>query len=1145
MGIKNLLVKAGGKAADAVAKASSLSPEQIAQVQEKREQYLSEMPDMDGDQASEQTRRLLAACGVEIYNAYLPQIASLYRPIEPNIELGAPFDTQHNIRFVHITKWATDKAEKSLEKLANVYEVLANETCNIALVFHRSQHETSAYLAVCDITNSDSNVNADGLMRRISDAIKGNFPGSQTGNVHRGTIPELSEYQHPSIATVSNIPGEKSEHFVSQTVEKILDGIVPDSSEQEYTIALIATPVNDVESRKLHLEELYSALNPYASWQTNFTYSENDSRSSSATVGVNVGVSAGVQNGVNASVATQQGETASANKSIADSENQTETDSKGTNKSHTDGKNSSVGVNAFASFGAAPGGIGPSMGAGINAPTGKSSQNTTGTSSSHSTSNSIGRAITNSLGKAVTQSATNTVGKTLSHSLGANFGMNFARSSSVIATIGKSQAITQSFTNYSVAYTLEKLKKQLQRYEQATALGMWDFAAYVLCDDQSIASNVAHSYLALTQGEESFISQSAINLWRGDTDNADDAETLLKYIQELRHPVFSLNPTVVETNSEYQVYPPIVDAATGITGKELAYSLNFPSKSVAGLPVLSCTAFGRNVTSFDNIDKDAEAITIGNIFHMHREEPTPVHLSINSLSSHTFITGSTGAGKSNTIYRLLEQLSDVGKTFLVIEPAKGEYKHVFGSSGMAAVYGTNPQTTPMLQLNPFSFPSEIHVLEHLDRLIEIFNACWPMYAAMPAVLKTAVEQSYKDCGWDLVSSTNPYGNDLYPTFSDVCRNVRAFIESSDYDEENKGAYKGSLLTRLQSLTTGINGTVFTEHELPNSELFDRNVIVDLSRVGSTETKSLLMGILILKLQEHRMATAQGMNAPLKHITVLEEAHNILRRTSGEQVTESANLQGKSVEMISNAIAEMRTYGEGFIIADQAPGLLDMAAIRNTNTKIILRLPDQGDRELAGKAAGLTNEQIAELAKLPRGVAAVFQNEWVEPVLCKIDRSKTPESPYRYTRAEMLPRECDPSDALHVAEVLSGVARLGRDISFDEIRAAMKRLELNASDQVAMLKQMEKANGNPRPSTLAPMMAKLFPNVQKSIAQAYEATDNVDDWTRAGNDALDTFLDDEPIAFVRRAIVQSIIHNYLINERKDFDAYANWEQKAVM
>ena len=41
-------------------------------------------------------------------------------------------------------------------------------------------------------------------------------------------------------------------------------------------------------------------------------------------------------------------------------------------------------------------------------------------------------------------------------------------------------------------------------------------------------------------------------------------------------------------------------------------------------------------------------------------------------------------------------------------------------------------------------------------------------------------------------------------------------------------------------------------------------------------------------------------------------------------------------MITNGIAEMRTYGEGFIIVDQFPNLLDPSAIRNTNTKIILR-----------------------------------------------------------------------------------------------------------------------------------------------------------------------------------------------------------------
>lgn len=242
---------------------------------------------------------------------------------------------------------------------------------------------------------------------------------------------------------------------------------------------------------------------------------------------------------------------------------------------------------------------------------------------------------------------------------------------------------------------------------------------------------------------------------------------------------------------------------------------------------------------------------------------------------------------------------------------------------------------PLLRMNPFSFPADIHVLEHLDRLIEIFNVCWPMYAAMPAVLKNAVEKAYEDCGWDLTASTNKYGEDMYPTFADVARNVKFIIDSSDYDTDNKGAYKGSLLTRLNSLTNGINGTIFTIDELTNEELFDNNVIIDLSRVGSSETKALIMGMLVLKLQEYRIKPNGTINSDLNHVTVLEEAHNLLKRTSTEHVSESSNLIGKSVEMLSNAIAEMRTYGEGFIIADQAPAMLDMAAIRNTNTKIIM------------------------------------------------------------------------------------------------------------------------------------------------------------------------------------------------------------------
>ena len=70
-----------------------------------------------------------------------------------------------------------------------------------------------------------------------------------------------------------------------------------------------------------------------------------------------------------------------------------------------------------------------------------------------------------------------------------------------------------------------------------------------------------------------------------------------------------------------------------------------------------------------------------------------------------------------------------------------------------------------------------------------------------------------------------------------------------------------------------------------------------------------MGLIVLKLQEYRMSKSKEINLPLRHLTVMEEAHNLLKKTSTEQIADTANLVGKSVEMITNAIAEIRTYGE--------------------------------------------------------------------------------------------------------------------------------------------------------------------------------------------------------------------------------------------
>lgn len=1133
MGIKNAIMRAADKAGNAVATVSVLSSSQLDEVDKKRTAYLSEKPNPADEQAVELTNRLLATAAVELHNAYLPQLRNVYAPIDPSIEYPMGFNADNNIRSMNITKWIVDPNEDSLEKLVNVYDVLSDEECNIALIFNRTSESTEVFLAVVNSDNARDNIDADNFSRRMSDALRGNFPGSEVGPANRGLIPCLDNRRSSSVAAVSNIPAEKNEKFVTQTIEKLLDGIVPGRPSEDYTIVLLATPIHDIESRKLRLAELHSLLTPYASWTTNYTYHQNDSIGSSATIGINAGVSAGRQVGNNQAVAQNYNETDSTNGSISESSNESVTDSSTSTESITDtvtdGRNES-----------SSGGVNLVVSASHTESSSHSTSTATGTSSStgKAISNSLGKAVTSGVGKAVSKGASVTSGVSQAVNLGANFGGSFARSSTVTATIGADEGITQTFKNYSIQHALEILELQMKRYDLASALGMWDFCAYVLSEDHNVANNVAHTYLALTQGKESYMSQAAVNLWRGDLgEQSADAAAICSYLRDLRHPVFALSPALLDQHPSFSVYPATVDATAALSGKELAYSLNFPKKSVPGLPVIECASFGRNVSTFDGTQPQ-QGLCIGKVFHMHREERIRTFLSKDSLASHTFVTGSTGAGKTNTVCRILDQALDQQVNFLVIEPAKGEYKDVYGGREDVNVFGTNPEFTPLLRINPFSFPSGIHVLEHLDRLVEIFNVCWPMYAAMPAVLKDAVARSYEDCGWDLAASDNPYGADLFPCFADVARNVREILDSSEYDAENKGAYKGSLLTRLNSLTNGLNGMMLSSNEVGASVLFDANTVIDLSRIGSAETKSLLMGLLVLKLQEHRMAEKKGMNQPLRHLTVLEEAHNLLKRSSSSQGSESGDLAGKSVEIISNAIAEMRTYGEGFIIADQAPGLLDMAAIRNTNTKIIHRLPDLSDRELAGRAANLNDQQIVELARLPKGVAAIYQNDWVEPVLCKIAKAEDGEH-FTYSRPidDVASNQSD--DALVVARMLAYGISIGTEAELHSIRERLDRLHIDASAKVKILRTVQNPPTEPRITKLGPVMSTLFPNVVKAVEDERECSDEAEQWTMAADAALRSSIDRDIDSRTRRTIIQGIMTDVLYLQMQDIQAYSDW------
>ena len=855
-------------------------------------------------------------CSSETYfsHSYLASLHDRYFPVAVTGEFE---DTR--IGAVEITKWMMDPEEDALDKLANLYQGFSKENCNIALLFHRKKSGCEVCLAVCDSAGDHQPATVKNvLLPRAKNGLRGNFPGA--GYEETGAVDKVKQWLAPketaTVAAVSNLASEKSEHFRSQTIEKLLDGIVPDDSGETYTIMMLAAPVLDFQEKIRMIANTYTALSPHAVVQKSTSLAESASVSSTATQGLSVG------GGVGGKIGVVQIHT------------------------HVDGHWDS--------------------------------------------------------------SMTETQG------------------------VNKSNGTNVTYTNYDVKYLLDLLEKTMKRIEQCKATGMWNYATYVISEDGPTAKNIAHMYASLTQGEESYMEESAVNVW-GDADCAENADgkiirnpakEILKALSRVQHPAFALK-AVNDTNISL---PVLTDATNLFSTIELARAMNFPRKSVAGFPVTESAAFGRSISQLDDNAGTSE-LDVGSIWHMRRDDGGRVFLNENMLTSHVFITGSTGSGKSNTVYQLLDKLCTQGseKHFLVVEPTKGEYKAVFGGRPDVSVYGTNYRKTKLLRLNPFSFPEGVQLFAHLDRLTEIFNACWPMYAAMPAVLKDAMERAYAEAGWDLKTSENEKYGRLFPTFTDVLRQIDLVMNESDYSGDSKGDYKGALKTRLKSLTNGIYSDVFGCDELSEAELFDRNVIVDLSEIGP-ETTSLIMGMLVLKLQEYRMAS-NAMNAELKHITVLEEAHNLLKRTSTEQSSESANSTGKSVEMLTNAIAEMRTYGECFMIVDQAPGALDPAAIRNTNTKIVLRLPDYSDRELVGKSIGLNEYQITELGKLECGVAAVYQSGWIESVLCKFDEFKKKQG------SSYTPDDYKPD---HSAAILLNAVLYGAEVS--EFASVIKSLK---------------------------------------------------------------------------------------------------------
>lgn len=904
-----------------------------------------------------------------------------------------------DVRIFKVERIVLENKQSMLESITAAYTALGAAGYSVFLLLQSNGSETTVYLGTRGEAERTQGNTAGQL---LNETFKGHFAGSLLTQLKGKESEELSKtfsaVSSPSITAITGVPSlsvEEREHFM-QGLEHFIDA----AEGRKYQALILAEPVSSLQLDIIQAgyESVATQLSPLL--KQTLSFGENESE--------NVGLS--LSEGISHSFGTSIGLTESKGKNYSISHNKSITAGSSQSDTTAGAGQKAVAVastlaNTAIQVAGAGTAINPLVGIGINLGGGVLSS-VLGKSTTEGTNTSNTEGTTKTEGHNENTAKTNTKQET--HTTNQNKAYNLNNST------GSSRQVTLEMTDKNIEQMLKKVDQQLERVNEARRYGGWNSAAYFISDNTAASQSIASIFLGLMRGGESNSENYSLTTWDNTEDMAQPnkalAKDVLAWLANFSHPrltaEFSQN-----LNVSY------LTPATMVSGKEMAIQLGLPRRSTSTVTVIESPTFGRQIQNVDGLTQKAEkVVNLGVVRHLWTDLPQKVELDIKKLSSHIFVTGSTGSGKSNTVYQLLSELNKNDVNFMVIEPAKGEYKHVFGHREDVTVLGTNPLQAELLKINPFKFPKGVHVLEHIDRLVEIFNVCWPMYAAMPAVLKDAMLEAYKISGWDLDVSCNLFGKVLFPTFTDLLTQLEKVIQQSAFSEEVKSNYIGSLVTRVKSLTNGLNGQIFASNEIDNALLFDSNVIVDLSRIGSQESKSLIMGILVMRLSEHRMSNAAGMNQPLKHVTVLEEAHNILKRTSTEQSSEGSNVAGKAVEMLSNAIAEMRTYGEGFIIADQSPSAVDISAIRNTNTKIIMRLPDESDRCLAGKASGVTDEQLEEITKLPKGVAVVYQNDWLEPVLCKIHHFDAEEKLYQYESQNQLSDE-KKAFHQHIADLL--------------------------------------------------------------------------------------------------------------------------------
>jgi hypothetical protein len=763
----------------------------------------------------------------------------------------------------------------------------------------------------------------------LGSSIRGNFRGSRILKMDGENKKSLLEAMQkmPFHAVLEGVPGVNEESEDIQGVERVMDVM----SGEAFGIAVLSKPLTSEQILTLEsrLQSAYDQLSPLSKRSIQENSSENEgknfSESLSTTDTIGESYSKSVSRSEGWSNSLQTGNNSST--------------TKGTSESKTNGSSSSN----------------TSSGTSNSGTEGTTSSKSEGKSGNSSESESDGTNKSNANGKSVTT--------------GSSSGTS------------KGNSLNLEFVSKAAQDWLKYLDEVLlPRIDYGKGKGLFIAKAWLFTNNRSSLIRLGHSMQSLYAGKSG--NRIPLKLRELQTNSSE-----ISLLQQLQIPLiitpnYTENESIARTVLSQYLHRPSTDSGYWMSAGELSIMAGLPLKEVVGLSLREEVEFGLN---FPVSQHSSDDILLGKLVQSGRIlENIDVPLKKSNFSSHTFITGVTGSGKTTTCQTLL---IESGLPFLVIEPAKTEYRSLSSVYDDLLIFTLGKDSVAPFRLNPFEFFPHESITSRVDMLKAAMEAAFDMEAAIPQVLEAAMYQCYEEYGWNIASNHNklfedPFADGVYafPTLADLLKQVHKVVVQQGFDERLKNDYIGSIRARLQGLLVGAKGLMLnTSRSIDFRSLLHRRVVLELEEIKSGSEKSLLMGFILTNHIEALKYHYLESGLILPHLTLIEEAHRLLAKF---EYGDSLNKK-QGVTVFTDMLAEVRKYGESLIISDQIPNKLTPEILKNTNTKIVHRIYARDDKEAIGNTIALDDDQKNFLSNLETGRAVVFSQNWPKALMVQV------------------------------------------------------------------------------------------------------------------------------------------------------------------